>query len=130
MGDLIFGAMVFGAVAGLVVWIAWRQSLKDWEDSSGPPVRRPGGSFLPGRAAGGALVRRGSPAFPATVQIGGAREAVRPPVPALRLGQAVAPARGATGDVGLPTPAGVDENGLLRPPVEARPENERRGEQT
>ena len=129
MADVIVGAIVVGAVAGLIMWVAWRQSVQEWEDSSGPPMRRPGGSFLPGRAAGGPVVRRGAAPFPRRVAIGHARGATPAAVPALHFGQPAAAVRGAAGDVGLPTPAGVDENGLLRPPVEAQPENERRGGQ-
>jgi hypothetical protein len=129
VGDMLLGGIVFGGVAGVGVWIAFRRSLKEWEDSSGPPMRRPGGSFLPGRAAGGPVVRRGPAPFPKRVAIQRARGVVPAAVPALQLGRPAAADRAGTGEVGLPTPAGVDDNGLLRPPVEAQPENERGGNQ-
>jgi hypothetical protein len=112
-------------IAAVAIWLAVRRADREWWDPPGTAIRRPGGTAMISRVAGVSRPRAASPQFPATVEIVGRAASVKPTIPALRLQpdernvgiqRLAAP---------LPPPAGVDENGMLRPPREAEPENER-----
>jgi hypothetical protein len=116
---LVFVVLVVSAMALIVL-----RAESEWNDPPGPAVRRPGGTALISRMSGDGRAKVPSGVFPRKVRVTGPTVVAPPRVPALNFQRAAG--INVDAPLPLPPPAGVDENGLLVPPVDPRAENERR----